>query len=263
MIEKKIKNVLIFTLFLLIVSIQSCGINSDLMLKTPKDYKFDKIDIDSANLSKNEYIIHVNDVVKFQFFTNNGIRVLDIVSGASGGTQGQVLNTSNSMNYTIMSDSIVKMPILGDINLVGMSIREAELFLETSFSEFYVDPFVQVSVTNKRVIVFPGSGGDAQVVYLKNNNTTLLEVLALAGGITDRGRAKRIKLIRDLDGVKKVFLIDLSTIEGLQYTGLVIQNGDYVYVEPVPELGKEILQEIAPIFSIITSTFSIVYILTN
>ena len=137
------------------------------------------------------------------------------------------------------------------------------MFLENNYSEFYVDPFVQVSVTNNRVIVFPGSGGDAQVVYLKNNNTTLLEVLALAGGITDRGRAKKIKLIRDVNGVRKVYLIDISTIEGLQFTSLVIQNGDYIYVEPVPELGKEILQEIAPIFSIITSTFSIVYILTN
>lgn len=257
----KIRNVLIFTVLLGLFGLQSCGINSDLMLKTPKDYNFDEIDVDSANASKNEYIIHVNDIVKFQFYTNKGIKVLDIVSGSTGGNQGQALSASNSMSYTIMNDSVVKMPVLGDVNLVGMSIREAEMFLENRYSEFYVDPFVQVSVTNKRIIVFPGSGGDAQVVYLTNNNTTLLEVLALAGGITDRGRASKIKLIRDVDGVKKVYLIDLSTIEGLQYTDLILQNGDYIYVEPSPQLGKEILQEIAPIFSIITSTVGIIYIL--
>jgi polysaccharide export outer membrane protein len=258
----KIRNVLIFTVIMAVIVLQSCGINSDLMLKTPKGYSFDRIDVDSANASKNEYIIHVNDIVKFQFFTNKGIKVLDIVSGSTNSGQGQVLNTGNSMSYVIMSDSVVKMPILGNINLVGMSIRQAELFLEKKYSDFYVDPFVQVSVTNKRVIVFPGSGGDAQVVNLKNNNTTLLEVLALAGGITDRGRANKIKLIRNVSGVKKVYLIDLSTIEGLSYTGLVVQNGDYIYVEPVPELGKEILQELAPIVSIITSAAVVISIVS-
>lgn len=117
-------------------------------------------------------------------------------------------------------------------------------------------------VVNKRVIVFPGSGGDSKVVILKNNNTTLLEVLALAGGITERGRASKIKLMRGDEGNKKVYLIDLSTIEGLRYTDLVIQNGDYLYIEPVPELGKEVFKEIAPLVSIISSAAVIISVLT-
>ena len=259
----KVKKILIYSVLLLVLGLQSCGINSDLMLKTPKDYTFSEMDIDSANATKNEYIINVNDIIKFQFYTNKGIKVLDIVSGMTGGnTQGKVLPTTNSMSYTIMNDSIVKLPILGGINLVGKTIREAEQLLELKYSNYYVDPFIQVSVTNNRVIIFPGSGGDAQVVYLTNNNTTLLEALALAGGITDRGRASRIKLIRKVSGENKVYLIDLSTIAGLEYTKLVVQNGDYIYVEPVPELGKEILQELAPIVSIITSAALVISIIS-
>ena len=239
---------------------QSCGINSDLMLKTPKGYVFDKLDVDSANAAKNEYIIQVNDIIKFVFYTNKGQKVLDIATSTNGGTQNSGL--SNSMKYTIMSDSLVKLPTIGEHNIVGKSIREAELYIENEFKNLYVDPFVQVSVENKRVIVFPGSGGDSKVVYLKNNNTTLLEVLALAGGISERGRASKIKLMRDRDNDKKVYLIDLSTIEGLQYTDLVVQNGDYIYIEPVPELGKEILKEIAPIVSIISSAAVIISVLT-
>lgn len=239
---------------------QSCGINSNLMLKTPKDYVFDELDVDSANAAKNEYIVQVNDIIKFKFYTNHGQKVLDIVTTSSGGAQNSGLE--NSMTYTIMADSLVRIPVIGELNIVGKSIREAELFIENKFKDIYVDPFVQVSVVNKRVIVFPGSGGDSKVVNLVNNNTTLLEVLALAGGITERGRAAKIKLMRGDEGNKKVYLIDLSTIEGLQYTDLVIQNGDYIYVEPVPELGKELLKEIAPIVSIITSAAVIVSILT-
>jgi polysaccharide export outer membrane protein len=247
----------------LIALVQSCGINSNLLLKTPKDYVYETMDIDSANQSKSEYIIGVDDILTFKFYTNNGQRVLDIVSGEAGGAQGQVLGASNTMKYTIMNDSLVKLPALGQVNLVGKSIQEAELFLQEAYKSIYVDPFVQISVTNNRVLVFPGSGGLAQVVYLTNNNTTLLEVIALAGGITERGRASKIKLIREEEGERKVYLIDLSTIEGLQYTDLIVQNGDYVYVEPVPELGKELLKEIAPIFTIITSTASTVFIILS
>jgi len=254
----KIKHIYIILSLGLVVALQSCGINSNLMLKTPKGYVYDKLDVDSANASKNEYIIQIDDIIKFQFFTNNGQKVLDIVTVSSGERSSAGL--ANTMSYTIRTDSMVKLPAIGEINLVGKTIRESEIFIEEGFKHLYVDPFVQVSVTNKRAIVFPGKGGAADVIYLKNNNTTLLEVLALAGGITERGRASRIKLMRDINGKKNIYLIDLSTIEGLQYTDLVIQNGDYIYVEPVPELGKEILKEIAPIVSIITSAAVIVSI---
>ena len=259
----KVKNSFLFIGVLLIVVLQSCGINSDLMLKTPKDYEYDKMDVDSVNFQNDEYIIHVNDVFKFQFYTNKANRVLDVASGGTGGGNAQTLNAANTISYTIKADSLVELPVLGEVNIVGKSIREAEVYLANEYSKYNVDPFVQITVSNRRVIIFPGSGGDAQVVYLKNNNTTLLEALALAGGISDRGRAKRIKLIRVVEGEKKVYLIDLSTIEGLEYTDLVVQNGDYIYVEPVPELGKELLREIAPIFSLVSSTAGIIFIISK
>ena len=259
----KVKNSFLYIGVLLIIAMQSCGINSDLMLKTPKDYEYDEINLDSTSTSNDEYVINVNDVFKFQFFRNKGNRIVDISSGSGGTGSSQNLNSSAVISFTIKADSLVEVPILGEINLVGKTIREAEEYMVSLYSQYYKDPFVQITVTNRRVIVFPGSGGDAQVVYLKNNNTTLLEALALAGGITDRGRAKRIKLIRVVDGEKKVYLIDLSTIEGLQYTDLVVQNGDYIYVEPVPELGKELLREIAPIFSLVSSTAGIIFIISK
>ena len=62
----------------------------------------------------------------------------------------------------------------------------------------------------KRVIVFPGNGSDAKVIPLTNNNTTLTEAIAMAGGITDRGRANHIKVMRRVGSERKVYKIDLS-----------------------------------------------------
>ena len=257
--KKKMKNsVLIGGLLLVVLFVQSCGVNSNLMLKTPKDYEF--ADIDSMNETKSDYKIDINDILQMRFFTNDGIKVLDIASSATGNQQ--LFNPNNSLNYVIQNDSLVQLPVIGKVNIVGMTIREAELFLQEKYKGYYIDPFVQLSVTNKRVIVFPGNGGDAVVLYLANNNTTLLEAIALAGGITERGRASRIKLIRKTEqGKREVYLVDLSKMEGLEYTDVIVQANDYIYVEPVPEIGKEILKEVTPIVSLISSAAVIVTVI--
>jgi polysaccharide export outer membrane protein len=104
------------------------------------------------------------------------------------------------------------------------------------------------------VIVFPGSGGDARVIPLMNNNTTVIEALALAGGISGRGNASKVKLIRRIPGTEPdVYLMDLSTIEGIQYAGMSVQANDILYVEPVPEIAGEVLRDLSPFVTIVTS----------
>lgn len=244
--------------------VQSCGINSDLMLKTPKDYEFASLDSLRVRENSDQYVIRVDDILQFRFQVNNGTQILDMSAGTvdngQGGAQaGMQMNAVTDIPYIINADSLVKLPALGYVNLVGKTIIEAEEYLQNAYKHLYVDPFVQVFVTNKRVLVFPGSGGDAMVVDLINNNTTLIEAIALAGGITERGRAKMIKLVREIDHQRKVFLIDLSTIDGLKHVDLIVQNGDYIYVEPVPQIGKEVLRDIAPIFSILASTGGLIF----
>ena len=69
--------------------------------------------------------------------------------------------------------------------------------------------------------VFPGAGGEGKVVNLENENTTLIEALALAGGITNTGKANKIKVIRGDLRNPKVMLVDLSTIEGMKQSNML------------------------------------------
>lgn len=258
---RKVTRLLMFAGVLAVI--QSCGVNSNLMLKTHKDYEF--AEIDSLNTTKLDYKIDVNDILQLRFFTNDGIRILDVtVTEDQNAQSNQILNPERSLNYIVRNDSLVNLPVLGEINLVGKTIREAEIFLADQYKGYYIDPFVQISVTNKRVIVFPGNGGEAQVLYLSNPNTTLMEAIALAGGITERGRASRVKLIRkNEDGKREVYKVDLSTIEGLEYTDIVVQANDYIYVEPVPEIGREILKEVTPVVSLISSAAVIITVVST
>ncbi len=248
----------------LVIFCSSCSINTNLMLKTHKEYVYEEL-TDSVINSAKEYRLAPNDIIQFLLYDNDGYIVLEqgISStlngnGNNGAARGLVNANRNAIKYLIDKDSTAKIPELRRVKLAGLTLREAEDTLESLYSERYVKPFVQLQVTNKRVIIFPGGGGDAKVVTLSNNNTTLMEVLATAGGINDRGNASHIKLMRYVDNVRHVYHLDMSTIEGLKYTDMLVQANDYIYVEPVPEIGREIIRDIAPIVSIISSTI-IVY----
>lgn len=262
MSQKKHQSLYIIVLFFSFgMLMNSCGINSDLMFKTTKEYVYDSIPNDSIP----EYKLSINDEIIFRLFSNQGFKILDIISGEnqSGNNSNRSLNQTNQITYKIEQDSTVKLPIIGKVNVVGMSLDSCEKYLEKVYSEYYIEPFIQIRVVNNRVVVFPGSGGDARVVKLENNNTTLLEALALAGGLAKRGKAKHIKVMRVVDGKREVYLVDLSTMEGLADADMIVQANDYIYVEPTPEISNQLLQEIAPILGIITSAAAVVVIIQS
>lgn len=232
-----------------IVMLSSCGVNSNVMFKVPKgDITYDSIPM----TPQEDYRISVDDKLTFTLFTNNGAEIIDLMSGVS--EKNRVSNTN--YEFVVRRNGEVELPVIGKVPVAGLTIEACEDSLANRFS-MYQQPFVQVRLTNQRVIVFPGNGSDAKVIPLINSNTTLMEALAQAGGITDRGKANTIKLMRKVNGERVIYGIDLSTIEGLKYADMIVQANDYIYVEPTPDLGKEIAEDIVPVISIFSSALVI------
>jgi len=249
-------NVIIAFVGCLILS-ASCGVNSNLMLKQAKGTEINSDEIPLQ--PKEEYKIAVNDKIAFQLYVNEGEDLIDGTTEISVGSNGEF----DLAEYVVRNSGEVELPKLGKVDAVGMTVEDFEDTLEVLYSTEYKKPFVKVQITNQRVIVFPGSGSDAKVVPLNNTNTTLMEVIALAGGIADRGKANTVKLMRTVNGERIVYVMDLSVIEGLKFTDLVVQANDYIYVEPAPELGKEIVERVIPITSLLASLTLLITILTN
>ena len=223
------------------------SLNPSVMLKTGKDYKYDAFPATPSI----EYKISINDELSFSIFSNDGFKVVDALAGVTGGTM--LSGRNRGMTTDIEFDGTAKLPLLGRITLNGMSVREAELFLEEKYSAFYNKPFVLLEVTNRRVIIFPGSEGTAKVVSLQNENTTLFEALAQAGGISQSGKAYKVKLIRGDLKTPQVHLIDLSTIDGMKQANLILQANDIIYIEPRLRVTRDIMVETLPYLSFITT----------
>ena len=264
-------------LMLSLLMLAGCGINSNLMFKIPKGSAGSEPDSTNANgkyykiykqdsipfAPRGDYRISRDDKFSFTLSTNDGQRILEGMSGLSvTGTNSNNQSQQQQLEYVVRSDNQVYLPVLGDVNLVGKTIKQSEDTLRMMYSKHYHDPFIQIRVTNQRVIVFPGDGGEAKVIFLRNNNTTLMEVIAEAGGITERGKAKSVKLMRSVNGKREIYPIDLSKIEGLVYADMVVQANDYIYVEPNPRLGREALAQATP-FLIILSSFGLLFSIVN
>jgi polysaccharide export outer membrane protein len=250
--------------------VSSCTINQDILFRSGDFYEF--ADLADLDINQNEgYRIAPNDMLTFQLFSNNGERLNQSTAGTIssqagiGGGQNQQqrmnMGQQGGLTYLVKPDGLVELPELGNIRLEGLTIEEAEGLLEDAYTSFYNDPYVIIRVTNNRVFVFPGEAGRATVVPLVNMNTTLLEVLAMVGGIGARGNASNVKLIRKTETGRDVYKMDLSVIEGLDDATMVVQAYDIIYVEPMPQLVRETTESLSPIislFSTVTALWAIV-----
>jgi polysaccharide export outer membrane protein len=248
-----------FLSFLMFLLTTSCGVNSNIMFKTPKglDYKYDSIPMRPSE----EYRISKDDKISFTISNNFGHKIIDNQTGV-GGINPTALN-SKDMEYIVKQDGYSELPVIGNVRVEGLTISQCQDTLAKLYSKEHQKPFVQVRVTNQRVIVFPGDGSDAKVIPLINTNTTLMEAIAQVGGITERGKANTIKLMRKINGKREIYLIDLSKIEGLNYTDMIVQSNDYIYVEPNPRLGREVLTQVAPFVTILSSLVIVITILSG
>lgn len=92
--------------------------------------------------------------------------------------------------FRVAESGVVSLPVIGDLIVGDLSIREIKAMVEARLTDggFLKDPRVSVEIVDfrsKRIAV-GGAVTDPGVYTLRQNVTTLLDILMLAGGPTDR-----------------------------------------------------------------------------
>jgi len=178
----------------------------NIMFKIPKNYAFDRLDTTSIK----NYTIKPYDKLTLEVYSNQGYELVNAIQ-----QDRRIIGQQQVYTYRVRDDGFAELPLIGVIYLCGYTIVAAEDTLETLYAQYIKEPFVKLEVVNRRVFVFNKSE-NATVVSLDNDNTSLIEVLTKAGGISVTGKAFKIRLIRGSLSNPQIMLIDLSTLEGIK-----------------------------------------------
>jgi len=211
---------------------------------------------DSLRVDKN-YVIQPNDLLELEVYTKKGEFLIDPENKLLDQRLPNNTNIKPKLRYLVQTDGSVVLPMVGQMDLSNQTLIEAESNLISAYEEYYKDPFVKLNYVNKRVIVLGATGGS--VIPLQNENTTVIEVLALVEGFDQEAKSHNIRLLRD----DEAYILDFSTIKGYQQNNMIVKNGDVIYVEPVRRPFTEFVRDNGPVISVFSSLASLIVVILS
>jgi polysaccharide export outer membrane protein len=249
-------------IILLLPLIYSCKVyRQNIMFRTDYEYIVDSVRQANQEADKN-FVIAKNDYISIKVYTHGGERLID---------PDFELRKSLNMNiqqmqqqeekYLVRDNGYAFLPMIGDIKLDGYTIRQADSVLSIAFEKFYYGVYVNTKILNKRVVVLGALGG--KVIPLENDNISVIEAVAMYGGVSSDSKAQNIRLIRGDLKNPDVSIIDLSTIEGMKKATLSVEPNDVIYIEPVKRILPQTLQDIFPVISVVSTMLSLLVLVAT
>ena len=157
--------------------------------------------------------------------------------------------------YIVRSDSKVAFPLIGDVDVTGLSIPKFTALLQERYAKYLIDPQITVSLVKlgtTRVFVFgevhkPG-------MYELEKSHRVMDAIGIAEGFTWDTAKKKVYLIRDAANVESVknFKPILVNFNNLLTKGDLSQNyelyeGDALYLTRNGRI--DFARDIMPFFS--------------
>ncbi len=125
------------------------------------------------------------------------------------------------------------MPLIGEVQAAGKTVAELETEIKTKLEAKYLQS-AQVSVfvqeANSQQVTVDGAVNSPGMVTL-NGPTTLLQTIALSGGLAKGANSRGIVVFRSVDQKRMAAKFDLAAIRGGKSPDPVLYGGDIVVVD--------------------------------
>lgn len=134
----------------------------------------------------------------------------------------------NDLTARVDGAGYVQLPIIELVNVKGKTTRNIQKILKKKYSGNFINPWITVELANaeSHPLFFLGEFKSAGVQYLEHPRT-LLEALALGGGLTPEAYLPGARLIRD----NQMCVVDLHGLlkEGRFENNVYITSGDVLF----------------------------------
>lgn len=167
--------------------------------------------------------------------------------------------------YSVDDHGNIRIPILGEMNVLGYTLEETRIKIETQLLQEYLKKesgvFVTVKLAGFRYTI-NGEVGSTGTKTLYQDKVNIMEAIANAGDITITGDRKDVKIIRQFPQGSETFKIDLTDKNAMNSPCYFLQPNDYIYVKPLKQktwgtgtTGIQSLQTIITLLSVVTTTY--------
>lgn len=139
-----------------------------------------------------------------------------------------------SGEVVVRPDGMITLQLLNDVKAAGLTPDQLRDELSKLSSKYMPDPTITVFVRqiNSRKVTIQGSVGKPGV-YPLTGPTTILQLIAMAGGLADFAESKRIVVIRVENGQQRSIPVnyeDLKKGKNLQKYNIELKPGDTIIV---------------------------------
>jgi polysaccharide export outer membrane protein len=213
---------------ILIMFMSSCVSKKDIIY-------FQNNEIDQSKVS-NSYktIIKPDDLLQITITALDveAVRPFNLVAVTYSSSSNSASGVVQQQNYLVDKNGEIDFPVLGKIKIGGLSREDLNTFLKNKLDPDYIkNPNINISISNYKISVLgdvrsPGS------YSIFNERITILEAIALAGDLNISAQRDKILVIREENGKKVHYNIDLLSKEVFISPVYYLQQNDVIYVKP-------------------------------
>ena len=258
------KKTLLFLLFICLLS--SCVPRKNLIYLQGKPVSLKEI----RETNDAPYKLQVHDIISINIKAENEDFVA-LFKKEGSGLNGNNLQNNQGANffsgYSIDRQGNIRLPYLGEINVLGYTTREVRMKVEEKVKDYLeedTDIFVTVRLNGIKYTVMGEVGSPGpKVIY--QNQVSILDAITNSGDITLIGNRKNVEVLRTTPTGFEKYEIDLTNIEALNSNIFFIKPNDYINVKPLKQkswgtgtTGLQTLTTVVSIFTLVTSTILIV-----
>ena len=158
---------------------------------------------------------------------------LPVVSYQAGSEVTATGGNQKLMGYIVDNNGYIDFPVLGMIKVDGMTRWElAEMIKGKLLAEGLLsDAVVTVEFMNFKVSVL-GEVNSPGTYTIQGDKVTVLQALSLARDLTIFGQRENVSVIRERDGERTIYEINLCDVDLFNSPAYYLQQNDIVYVQP-------------------------------
>lgn len=158
---------------------------------------------------------------------------LPVISYQAGSEVVAGAGQQRLLGYVVDNDGYIDFPVLGPIKVAGLTRWElSELIKNKLLNDgLLTDAVVTVEFMNFKVSVI-GEVNAPGTYSLQNDKVTILQAISLARDLTIFGQRENVCVIREREGERVIYEINLCDVSMFNSPAYYLQQNDVVYVQP-------------------------------